>query len=187
MDILTANQDTTTRFAVTIEEINSKYKKKKEDLKRLIAKTAISQAQQILAELSNDNISNPEQLCKKITCMRLRYNSIGVKQKKEIDSVMNSYEAEICKNMKIVEKLIKPDERIRLDICDKYIVNCGNYYGWLELNDIPQEKNHMVVTQGAHFPSWPMARQQNNNAFSYFKHVLHRRINESTHTKKYPI
>ena len=69
MDILTANQDTTTRFAVTIEEINSKYKKKKEDLKRLIAKTAISQAQQILAELSNDNISNPEQLCKKITCI----------------------------------------------------------------------------------------------------------------------
>ena len=38
MDILTANQDTTARFAVTIEEINSKYKKKKEDLKRLIAK-----------------------------------------------------------------------------------------------------------------------------------------------------
>ena len=29
MNILSANQDTTTRFAVTIEEINAKYKKKK--------------------------------------------------------------------------------------------------------------------------------------------------------------
>tara|TARA_B110000008_G_C16610269_1_gene420169 strand:- start:12 stop:251 length:240 start_codon:yes stop_codon:yes gene_type:complete len=79
MDILSANQDTTARFIVTIQETNAKYKKEKEDLKRIIVETARSQAEQILADNDDSSIGNPEELCKQMGKLNLQYNSIIVK------------------------------------------------------------------------------------------------------------
>ena len=98
MNILSANQETTTRFAVTIEEINSKYKKEREELKKVIAETARSQAEQILTN-DSDDMGNPEELCNKLAELRLQYNAIVVKQKQETDSAMNEYKDEIITNM----------------------------------------------------------------------------------------
>ena len=98
MNILSANQETTTRFAVTIGEINSKYKKEREELKKVIVETARSQAEQILAN-DNDDMGNPEELCNKLAELRLQYNAIVVKQKQETDSAMNEYYYEITTNM----------------------------------------------------------------------------------------
>jgi len=134
MDILTANQDTTTRFAVTIEEINAKYKKEKEDLKRIIAETARSQAEQILANDDDDSMGDPKEMLSELLPLRLQYNSIVVKQKKELDIAMDRYNVEIWNNMgnkKITtrtehtqSKAIKAqneDDKIRLEVFDKYI------------------------------------------------------------------
>ena len=71
MDILSANQTTTTKFAVTIQGINAKYKKEKEDLKKIIAETATTQAQQILADDDDNSMGNPEELCQKLAELRL--------------------------------------------------------------------------------------------------------------------
>jgi len=100
MNILTANQNTTTNFAVTIEGINAKYKKEKGDLKKIIAETATTQAQQILADDDDDSMGNPEELCQKLAELRLQYNSIVVKQKQEMESIMKNYCTEIFENMK---------------------------------------------------------------------------------------
>jgi hypothetical protein len=100
MNILTANQTTTTNFAVTIEGINAKYKKEKKDLKKIIAETATTQAQQILADDDDDSMGNPEELCQKLAKLRLQYNSIIVKQKQEMESIMKNYCTEIFENMK---------------------------------------------------------------------------------------
>jgi hypothetical protein len=95
MDILSANQDTTARFIVTIQETNAKYKKEKEDLKRIIVETVRSQAEQILADNDDSSMGNPKKLYKQIGKLNLQYNSIIVKQKQEIDSIMNEYSSEI--------------------------------------------------------------------------------------------
>jgi len=136
MNILSANQDTTTRFAITIEEINSKYKKEKEDLKRIIAETARSQAEQILADNDDDSMGNPEELCRRMAELRLQYNSIIVKQKQEMDTIMKEYNVEIWNNMGQRTKKpiqISGDDKIRLEVYDKYILECNslnNWYTW---------------------------------------------------------
>ena len=99
MNILTANTVTTTEFSSKLEEINVKYKKEKEDLKKIIAETARSQAEQILADDNDDSMGNPEELCKKLAELRLQYNSIIVKQKEEFDSTMKEYTHQIMTNM----------------------------------------------------------------------------------------
>ena len=99
MNILTANTVTTTEFSSKLEEINIKYKKEKEDLKKIIAETARSQAEQILADDNDDSMGNPEELCKKLAELRLQYNSIIVKQKEEFDSTMKEYTDQIMTNM----------------------------------------------------------------------------------------
>ena len=98
MDIFTANSITTTTFTTKFEEINIKYKKEREELKKVIAKTARSQAEQILTN-EDDDMGNPEELCNKLTELRLKYNTIVVKQKQETDVVMNEYKGEIITNM----------------------------------------------------------------------------------------
>ena len=100
MNILTANTVITTEFSSKLEEINVKYKKEKEDLKKIIAETARSQAEQILADDNDDSMGNPEELCKKLAELRLQYNSIVVKQKQEMESIMKNYCTEIFENMK---------------------------------------------------------------------------------------
>ena len=99
MNILTANTVTTTEFSSKLEEINVKYKKEKEDLKKIIAETARSQAEQILADDNDDSMGNPEELCKKLAELRLQYNSIIVKQKEEFNSTMKEYTDQIMTNM----------------------------------------------------------------------------------------
>ena len=99
MNILTANTVTTTEFSSKLQEINVKYKKEKEDLKKIIAETARSQAEQILADDNDDSMGNPEELCKKLAELRLQYNSIIVKQKEEFDSTMKEYTDQIMTNM----------------------------------------------------------------------------------------
>lgn len=99
MNILTANTVTTVEFSSKLEEINVKYKKEKEDLKKIIAETARSQAEQILADDNDDSMGNPEKLCKKLAELRLQYNSIIVKQKEEFDSTMKEYTDKIMTNM----------------------------------------------------------------------------------------
>ncbi len=102
MDILTSNSITTTTFTTKIEEINVKYKKDREDLKKVIAETARSQAEQILAN-DDDDMGNPEELCNKLAELRLQYNAIVVKQKQETDSIMNKYKSEIITNMESIK------------------------------------------------------------------------------------
>lgn len=99
MNILTANTVTTVEFSSKLEEINVKYKKEKEDLKKIIAETARSQAEQILADDNDDSMGNPEELCKKLAELRLQYNSIIVKQKEEFNSTMKEYTDKIMTNM----------------------------------------------------------------------------------------
>ena len=98
MNILTSNSITTTTFTTKIGEINVKYKKEREELKKVIAETARSQAQQILTNESDD-MGNPEELCNKLAELQLQYNAIVVKQKQETDSTMSEYKNEITTNM----------------------------------------------------------------------------------------
>jgi hypothetical protein len=98
MNILTSNSIITTTFTTKIGEINVKYKKEREKLKKVIAETARSQAQQILTNESDD-MGNPEELCNKLAELQLQYNAIVVKQKQETDSTMNKYKNEITTNM----------------------------------------------------------------------------------------
>jgi hypothetical protein len=124
MNILSANQDTTTRFAVTIEEINAKYKKEKKDLKRIIAETARSQAEQILANEDDDSMGDPKEMLNELMPLRLQYNSIVIKQKQEMDIAMDRYNVEIWNNMgneKITCIKKNYDDAIRLEVYDKYI------------------------------------------------------------------
>jgi len=99
MNILTANSITTIKFTTKIEEINIKYKKERENLKKVIAETARSHAEQILADNTDDNMGNPGELCNKLTELRLQYNAIVLKQKQETDVAMNKYKSEITTNM----------------------------------------------------------------------------------------
>ncbi len=99
MNILTANTVTTTEFSSKLEEINVTYKNEKEELKKIIAETARSQAEQILADDNVDSMGNPEELCKKLTELKLQYNSIVVKQKQEFDATMREYTNQIMSNM----------------------------------------------------------------------------------------
>ena len=118
MNILSANQDTTTRFAVTIEEINAKYKKEKKDLKRIIAETARSQAEQILANEDDDSMGDPKEMLNELMPLRLQYNSIVIKQKQEMDIAMDRYNVEIWNNMgneKITCIKKNYDDAIRLE------------------------------------------------------------------------
>ena len=55
MDILTANSITTIKSTTKIEEINIKYKKERENLKKVIVETARSHTEQILADNTDDN------------------------------------------------------------------------------------------------------------------------------------
>ena len=98
MNILTSNSIITTTFTTMIGEINVKYKKERGELKKVIAETARSQAQQILTNESDD-MGNPEELCNKLAELQLKYNAIVVKQKQETDSTMNKYKNEITTNM----------------------------------------------------------------------------------------
>ena len=98
MNILTSNSITTTTFITKIGEINVKYKKEREKLKKIIAETARSQAEQILTN-DSDDMGNPEELCNKLAELRLRYNAIVLKQTQETDSNMNEYKNEITTNM----------------------------------------------------------------------------------------
>ena len=99
MNILTANSITTIKFTTKIEEINIKYKKERENLKKVIAETARSHAEQILADDTDDNMGNPGKLCLKLAELQLQYNAIVLKQKQETDVVMNEYKSEITTNM----------------------------------------------------------------------------------------
>ena len=99
MDILTANSITTITFTTKIEEINIKYIKERENLKKVIAETARSHAEQILADDTDDNMGNPGKLCHKLAELQLQYNAIVLKQKQETDVIMNEYKSEITTNM----------------------------------------------------------------------------------------
>ncbi len=183
MNILTANQTTTTNFAVKIQEINTKYKKEKEDLKKIIAETARSQAEQILADNDDDSMGNPEELCQKLAELRLQYNSIVVKQKEEMDIVMDEYNVEIWNNMeqKKVDQtggiLLKRDEKIRLEVYDKYIGNCQAPISWYHWH--PNEK-WIHAPDGSRCPQNYSQGSQNcaDVWFTAFKDVILKRMRE---------
>jgi len=180
MDILTANQTTTTNFAVTIEGINAKYKKEKEDLKKIIAETARSQAEEILADDDDDSMGNPEELCQKLAELRLQYNSIVVKQKQEMDAIMKAYNSEIFNNMGTnlsiaATETLNKDDKIRLEVYDKYIGthSClSKWYKW-------HPKEHYQL------PGWTNKQHYNFSSpanpdiwFQAFKIVIQKRIIE---------
>jgi len=173
MNILTANQTTTTNFAVTIEGINAKYKKEKKDLKKIIAETATTQAQQILADDDDDSMGNPEELCQKLAELRLQYNSIVVKQKEEMDIAMDEYNVEIWNNMeqKKVDQTAGNDDKIRLEVFDKYILNTSCLHNWYTWH--PGEKwSH----DGKNYNSGD--RNRGDIWFNNMKNVILRRIDE---------
>jgi len=186
MDILTANQTTTTNFAVKIQEINTKYKKEKEDLKKIIAETARSQAEQILADDDDDSMGNPEELCQKLAELRLQYNSIVVKQKQEMEAIMNEYTTQIMNNMgnkKITYLKKNHDDKIRLDVYDKYIQT--EIKNW----DVPKNGNiwptahafeHLfklhLQDHPAHRPGIPYITGE--HWFNNFKYTINKKINE---------
>ena len=177
MDILTANQITTTDFALIIQEINTKYKKLKLKLKETIVETARSQAEEILANDNDDDddMGNPEELCRKLAELRLKYNSINIKKQKEIDTIMNEYCACILNNMR-KENTLSYDDRIRLEVYDKYIGNCNGLQEWHSWH--PNEKWHHSVTKNKpeKYCTGTLASPQ--EFFTSFRYILCRRMNE---------
>ena len=96
MDTLTTISAITGDFSQKLQENSIKYKKEKEELKKIIAETARSQAQKILEDESEDNMGNPDELCNKLAELRLQYNSIIVRQKEETDKIMSDYSSSIA-------------------------------------------------------------------------------------------
>lgn len=149
MDTLTTISAITSDFSQKLQENSIKYKKEKEELKKIIAETARSQAQKILEDESEDNMGNPDELCNKLAELRLQYNSIIVRQKEETDKLMNDYAnsitlslIKVTKQKHVVEKAL---------IFDKFCYrgfNLGNMTSLTSVQQWPRTMNNQRVQIG---------------------------------------
>ena len=149
-----------------------------QNLKVLIAKTAKNQAEQILAN-DNDDMGNPEELCKKLAQFKLKYDSIILKQKQESDVLMNEYYVEIYNNMnkeKITTVKKNYDDIIRLEVYDKYIQT--DIKNW----DVEKDKN--IWPTNHPFEDLFTRHLTGEQWFNNFKYTINQKIKEKRSVKR---
>lgn len=116
MDILTKNQNTTIIFTIKIECINSKWKTKREELKKNIAEVVRTQTTLLLNNDDIGTIGCPSALMIEITSLRLEYNSLVIKEEEERATAMTVYFEEMSRNMASIKPIMPIHDGLK-EIC----------------------------------------------------------------------
>ena len=137
MDMLLANKNTTEKFNITLQETKDKWRLTRIEMKENLVKIAAEQVSKISENTDEESIGCPTMFCDELTKAKIAYQELVLKQKADLDKVMEDYVQEMVENMAI-DTVGNVNDALELKIYKDHI-NAGCVTQWEFLKGNPNK------------------------------------------------
>ena len=101
MEMLLTNKNTTQKFTIMLQETKDKWRLGRIEMKETLVKIAAEQLSQLSENKDEESIGCPTLFCDELTKAKIAYQELALKEKEELEKVMEDYVREIVENMAI--------------------------------------------------------------------------------------
>ena len=101
MEMLLTNKNTTEKFTIMLQETKDKWRLGRIEMKETLVKIAAEQLSQLSENKDEESIGCPTLFCDELTKAKIAYQELALKEKAELEKVMEDYVREIVENMAI--------------------------------------------------------------------------------------
>lgn len=101
MEMLLTNKNTTQKFTIMLQETKDKWRLGRIEMKETLVKIAAEQLSQLSENKDDESIGCPTLFCDELTKAKIAYQELVLKEKAELEKVMEDYVREIVENMAI--------------------------------------------------------------------------------------